>query len=324
MTEENAPAAGNAPDTASQAPAPPVPSSEEQKKMDDAAKKLNASVKRAAASVGSGAKALWGDPLVCTKHFDRLLDWMQSAFSPEMFLVISRLFARLGQVSLVVAAFVGAVFEFTTAIREESFYPLLYGSGFVLLLAVVQYTAYKFLDAGERLIASAPSVLTSPAFLRCVALVGEASALIVFFWYLTTAIKAETIDPFWVGLGLSILCEAISCVAIHLSLANIRIDPGASAGEEAIGISSFFAKALMRLVPILFGTGAALGTVALIISTVSQISSGDAAEQASYQARTIIASGLLPFVAYIAFASFCLGIDLLRAILHIPRIGRTA
>jgi hypothetical protein len=239
-----------------------------------------------------------------------------------MFLVISHLFARLGQASLVVAAIVGAIFATTTAIRAESLYPLLYGAGFVLLLAVVQYAAHKFLNAGERLIASAPSVLTSSAFLRCVALVGAASSILVFCGYLVFAIRAEAIDPFWIGLGLSILCVAIACVASHASLANIAIEANASAGEEAIGISSFFAKAFMRLVPILFGTGAALGTVALIISTVSQISSGEATEAAISQARTIVISGVLPFVAYIAFASFCLGIDLLRAILCIPKIAQ--
>ena len=116
------------------------------------------------------------------------------------------------------------------------------------------------------------------------------------------------------GLALWALCDAIAYIALHPSMVNIEVGAEVSAGEEAIGILSLAVKTIVRLVPMAFGIGAILGSIALIAATFTMIRSGDPTAALS-ALRLITTCVLLPFFSYILFAFYHLLIDLLRSIL---------
>jgi hypothetical protein len=97
-----------------------------------------------------------------------------------------------------------------------------------------------------------------------------------------------------------------------------------SAGEEALGILSFFAKALLRVVPIGFGVGTLVGAVGMAIGTFGVLFTGsDSLRHAALlpgkrPLDLIILCTCLPFMSYAFFAFYNLTIDVLRAILVLP------
>ena len=119
------------------------------------------------------------------------------------------------------------------------------------------------------------------------------------------------------GLGIWALLDSIAFTAIHPSLVNVSIEEDVRAGEEAIGILSYFAKAVLKIVPIAYGVGAILGSIALIISVISLFFGKNAAAGNSAVALIIVCT-CLPFLSYVAFMIYHLLIDLLRSILVIP------
>ena len=299
------------------------------------AKDAGAVFKKGAAKTGKGAKAIWADPLMFVKTMDRFLDWMRATFPPEWFEWASRGFSKMGHVGLFAAAFVGAFYYIMVAFTEKAVSPILYGFGFVLLLVIIQYSAHHFLNAGKKLIGASPSSLTSSAFIQCVALMAAILGALSFIAFTVMAIKFRVINPFFAGLGIWILCDAVAFVAIHPSLINITISEDASSGEEALGIMSFFAKTFMRLIPIVFGTGVVLGTCALLFHAFG-LEAGDfaprmvrlrgaagvpgaivAAIGLPQSGQAILRAALLPLGSYVIFSFYCLMVDLLRSILSL-------
>lgn len=291
------------------------------------AKDAGARLGKAGNALLRGMKAVFNDPLIGVRKLDALLEWTRASFSAEWFDIISRGAVKLGHIGLVAAGVVGLLFVIVYSVRTTDIAPVVGGFAFMLLLLVVQYTADKFINAGVTLINSSPSVLTSRAFLQCIALIAEISGLLFLIWRIGLAIKLKALAPFWVGLGGAVLCDSIAFVAIHPSLANTSVSESAGAGEEAIGILSFLVKTFMRLVPIAFGTGVLVGTLTLFGTTLKMmVQSGHGLEAgknaAIASAEIIVYAALLPLVAYVIFALFCLLVGLVRAVLSLNRNGR--
>jgi hypothetical protein len=300
--------------------------------------KAGKSVKGGAKRAGDGARAVWADPLMLVKRIDALLDWVHDALPAELFDVVSGWFSQVGYAGLFISAIVGIPYFLTRAIRLKSPAQLMYGAGFVLLLIIVQYAAHKFLGAVKTLTKSSPSRLTSKAFLRCVALISEMMGLLFLALLAVNAWQSWSFVPVFIGLGICVLCEALAYVAIHPSLVSVTISEDASAGEEAIGIISFFVKAFIRVIPLVFGTGVLVGTIALLLSIFNPSAADSEAivlfcripgmraifELLSITLRVpgaaalVLASALVPFVGYILFALYCLVVEVLRSILSLP------
>ena len=323
-----------------QIPAPKPDISETQEKAKAFLNKAGESVKSSAKRAGAGARAVWADPLMFVKRIDALLDWVHDALSEELFDIVSGWFSQLGYAGLVLSAVVGFVFYIVTAVRDKSFAMILYAGGFVLLLVIAQYAAHKFIGAVRTMTKSSPTRLTSRAFLRCVAVISEILGLLILARFAIVAWQDRSLVPILIGIGMCVLCEAIAFVAIHPALVSVSISEDASAGEEAIGIISFFVKAFVRVIPLVFGTGVLVGTLVLLFSIFDPSASNSEAiaffgqipgikETFGFLSYTlhlpgavalVLASALVPFVGYILFALYCLVIELLRSILSLPKL----
>jgi hypothetical protein len=254
------------------------------------------------------------EPKKTIGFIDRLLDWAKNTFPPESFESLSNWFAKYGHGGLVCAQVLSVVYFVIMAIVFRHWPWVFRGIGYAALLMILQYTADKFLSAGDTLIKSSPSRLSSEAFLNCLALIAEAVGIVV----LVASIAQRSWSQFIIGLGFWALCDAIAYIAINPELANIKVSKETAAGEEAIGILSFVVKAVVRIVPFAFGVGALVGSVAILVASIAVLFKGKAGVAASNPIHFVLLCALLPFASYVLFAVYHLIIDVLRAILVIP------
>ena len=243
---------------------------------------------------------------------DKLLGWAKEACPPESFESLSDWFAKYGHGGLVCAQVLTVLYWTIAAIGNRTPLWFFLGLAYCVLLIILQYTADKFLDAGDTLIRSSPSKLSSEAFLNCLALITVAAGV----GAVVIGLMTKSLPLFIQGLGFAAICLSVAYIALNPSLANIEVSKDTAAGEEAIGILSFAVKAVVRIVPFAFGLGAIIGSIALLMATFSVLRGPDAI--AGSPMKLVMVGASLPFASYILFTVYHLIIDVLRAILAIP------
>ncbi|MFC2146206.1 hypothetical protein ACFLRT_02465 [Acidobacteriota bacterium] len=248
------------------------------------------------------------------------MEVFRGLLTPNFLEFCIRWISRIGHLTIIVAAALGFLFALIFAIRTNSFTGFLYGIIWVLLIFVLQYTARKFLNAGETLIENNPTQLASQAFLDCfafLALIGGVVALII---HIIQAIQGAGVETFLMGLGMFVFLEFLALLAFNPKEVTIKIVKSNSAGQEAIGIITFFIKAFMRLIPIFFGVLVVVWTIMLFIAFIGLFGSapGNAWMRGNWYSIQILYAVLLPFIAYIIFVLLYLCIDVIKAILSIP------
>ncbi|OGV63188.1 MAG: hypothetical protein A2498_04500 [Lentisphaerae bacterium RIFOXYC12_FULL_60_16] len=259
------------------------------------------------------------EPYAVIRRIDRLLVWARTTFPPDKFDSVSAWAARSGHGGLIVAQILALIFFLVVAIKLENWVFILHGAGIAALLVILQYSAERFMNAGKSLIQASPSRMNSGAFLDCLALIVEVGGILMFIAFIMQARRLSSWSPFWTGLGVWALCDCVAYIALNPSMANTTVSSGGSAGDEAIGILSFFVKAIVCIVPLAFGIGAVIGSVALFIAIFSVI--GDINRiAAGQQALWLIGlCACLPFGTYLLFVLYHLAIDVIQAILAIPQ-----
>lgn len=281
--------------------------------------RFKAKVSSAARSAWKFAKSLRFDPLCITRWLERLVSWSKKNFPPEMFSKMASHCVKYGHAAIVAGAALSLLCFLIAAFRTGSFWLFLAGIGYAIALLVLQFTAEKFINAGDTLLKSSPSRLASSSFLDCAALIVEVTGIILFIVLASRGWISAV-----VGLGAWALCDVVAWVAIHPVMANIQIDPEASAGEEAIGIISFAVKTVVRVVPLAFGVGSVTGAAALLLATLKMLFTGGALTGATHALGLMLLAVCLPFASYLLFAFYHLTIDVLRAILVLPaKLDRT-
>lgn len=320
VKEEAAPEAPpNTPDCMPEEEPAEAKTSEAAGTEESGARKISEFSKTAAAKAGellgkSYRKASEYDPRTAPGIIDRFVNWIRNTFPPEMYNSISDWFTRHGHAGIVVAQILTVLYALIAVIvlKEGRRAEFAYGLGMAMVLFVLQYVSYKFLNAGKKLIETSPSRVGSTAFLDCTFLLLEIAGIVVFL-----SLCTKGLANFFIGLGIWAICDAIAFTALHPEMINISVAEDVRAGEEAIGIMSFFAKAIVRIVPIAFGVGAIVGTIALLMGLFPLMASGTIAP--CHNALTLISVCLcLPFASYVFFALYHLFIDVIRAILVLP------
>jgi hypothetical protein len=235
----------------------------------------------------------------------------------------------LGQILVLAGAALALIYGVVYAIKYDSFEIFLYGLASVLLLAVLQFVAKRLLEACASILKTSPTRIASIAVLECFALLLLLGAIGAFAQGIVSSIHAESILPIIPALLIVIVFTAAAGVALHPSLANVE-DAPTSAGEEAIGLFSFFAKTTLVLQPLLFCVYAAVGVIAVILSIFGQDTHFAEALFAFVPFDISVGTGgplgviiiatacLFPLFAYLSFLLYYLLIDVLRAILSIP------
>jgi hypothetical protein len=258
-----------------------------------------------------------------SKHlFDAFLDFVRVQFSVAFVESSAKLFATLGKMGLLAAMLLALLFAVLMTIKETPFNSvyLIEGAISFLVFAVLQYVGSRFYEAGERLNRSTSENLSSTAFLDCfalLALLSGAAGLIASIFFVIHGLYWA----FLAGLAGFVAAQFLAFIAIHPDLLNIKLVAEMRASEEALGILSFLAKAFLRLAPFVFGAGVVFGSALLLYACVEcMVSDPNTAWLnsliASYSLRY---AGAMPVIAYLAYLAVYLLLDVLRAILAIPK-----
>jgi len=249
------------------------------------------------------------------------LDAARASLKPDSFDSISRSVTSVGHWALLLLAVLGLVIQLISATQFGGS-EILWGLAWLVALPLLQYVAVQFMDATRSLVTNTATNLGSEAFLRCYALVaivaGVASVV-------TAIVQGFELGSFWVflsGLDVTVLWLATAWLALNPSLLGIRVNRQSSAGDEAIGVLSFFMKSLVRIVPIFYGATLLVAAVQAVVLLLGMI--GDDAEgirwavtYAQFGMPVVLTAVLAPFIAYVAFVLYFLVIDLMRSILRI-------
>ncbi len=252
----------------------------------------------------------------------KFIDTMRNVLSETLFEFLKKWLLILGNCGFYVASILALLIGIIAAIRMESFEAFITGLAYALGFFILQYVAVRFASAGDKLIENNKTSLSSAAFLDSMGLlfmIGGALALL-FNSYL--AIKLGSFSPFLNGLGAFVVLELFALLALNPRSITLDIVSETSAGQEAIGIITFFLKSFMKLVPIMFGVGIVVSTVLMFIHSFGLFKDGMGMSFAWMRVmgdfQSIASIALLPLIAFIIFVFVFLAIDIVRAILSIP------
>ncbi|MCR6655128.1 MAG: hypothetical protein NVV63_04775 [Opitutus sp.] len=271
------------------------------------------------------SSTLMGD--VVGSVLDRMARWLNPGFVER-----SLKFCRdTGHYAVLLGGALTLVYTIFAAVRFNSFGVFLLGLGLIAALAVGQFAAARFFGAAERTIVNTPSHASATGFLECVGLLTLLAAAAFLLGGLISAIQLGSIIALLPPLFFAVTLTYAGALALHPTLLNVTPGTG-SAGEEAIGVLSFFAKASLKLVPLFFLLLAVAGNIAILASffprgealagAMSALAPGLPVGMALPSGLTgsvlVLLACLTPIVAYALFLLQYLVIDVLRAVLAVP------
>jgi hypothetical protein len=269
--------------------------------------------------------------------FETLLDWLRAEFDAAFLEKTEKFFRACGWYGLLAAMFLVAVYATIMAVKTHSLAVIPWDLAVLLVLAVLQYAAGKFCDVLEQLNRTTSSTLSSTAYPDFCALLSLAIGLAFLIGSPLMAVSlamhlavgaAPTVVAGVVGFLFGLVLFLVFCysaiVAVNLGALNISIVPEVRAGEEAIGVSAFVLKALLRLVPVSFGASVIAGVLAMGYACYLAATATEDLGRllfptiAGYAQWTVIGFAALPVAAYLAFVFYCLMIEVCRAFLILP------
>lgn len=261
-------------------------------------------------------------PAATRRHpFDSLIDYFRPWRDVQRVDSIARFFRACGSYGLLVAIVLSVVFSVIMAFKADPVGSLLSGAIMLVVLVVLQYIAGKFCDALERLNLSTTGSLSSTVFPVGLSLMSKALGVAVLLSSIIVAVQISSYELLPLGIAVFLVLGYLSLVAMNPATLNFSIGAESSPAEEALGVMTYLAKALMRSVPVAFGAGVACGV--LLLGYACYLSFFDGGQMAAYlirgMARTgLIYSALLPLAAYLIFLLYSLLHDLCRAVLVLP------
>jgi hypothetical protein len=261
----------------------------------------------------------------------RILVKISGVLSPVLIESALAASKRLGHLAVLAGAALTVAYAVFAAIKYNSFMIFATGLGFVVALAVAQFAASRFLDAADTLIAGTPSRISSSAFLDCAGLLVLLLAVATLCSGIAGAIASRSIVPLLpaVVVGLALTC--FGAVSLHPNVVNVGTG-GGTAGEEAIGLLSFFFKSALKLVPLFFLLFSVVGSLTVLLSFFGEGGAFASMAQSLVNVLPLPASAstgltgsalvlvacLVPIFGYFVFLLQYLIIDVLRAVLAVP------
>ena len=252
----------------------------------------------------------------------RLLETVPGYLKAERFDRIADAATTAGHWGLLAVAVLGFVIELIgTGSHGGS--ALLWGVGWLVVLPLLQYVAVQFLGITRSMVTANATTLGSQAFLRCYALVALVAAIAALVGAVARGLDTGSVQVFLFGVAVTALWLATAWLALNPSLLGIRINRQSGAGEEAIGVLSFFVKSAVRIVPIFYGVTMVVAAIQAVVLLLRMIGASSTElmmiiTRAEFSAPVVVTAALSPFLAYIGFVLYFLVIDLMRGILSIP------
>jgi len=243
---------------------------------------------------------------------------------------------KFGHFAVLAGAVLGLILSVILAVRYHSAAVFFTGGlGFVVAVAVAQFSAQRFMSAGTKLIASSPNRLSSKSFLECVGLFAVLGAIGALLGGIVSSIQVNSLLPLVPAILLFAYLLYFAMTALHPEELNVNIAGETTAGQEAISLLSFFCKVGLKLAPLYFFLLAVAGAIFILLALFDNGQGGPAAGQTflamlplppmlsvlaqnSPGQMLVLVACLVPVLIYFFFLLYYLILDLLRAILAIP------
>ena len=199
------------------------------------------------------------------------------------------------------------------AIKCESMDFIWMGLGMLAASVLMNYIGSKVLSNIRGLYSKTVSKLRSNAILDCIALL----CVLLGIGALVLGFKVDMgIGGILGGILLMLIFLLVALTALSPAILAVELNETCSAGEELIGLLTFFMKNFLFVLPYLYIVG--LGYLLYIL--LFQL--GIQAEYSSIMVMMtppIIVFGLLPLMAYFLYLAYYFILDLCRAILSIGK-----
>lgn len=255
------------------------------------------------------------------KIIDRFLDYLKKASWSGRILKSEALCGSIGLYGIYFIGVMGFVFALCLPLKIPGFgfVPALLAGICVLLAAVfLNFAAYKMLPSLKLLIDGTPVRISSPAFFTVSAVFSGVVGLLVLASATVIAIQRGSFGSFVYGIFVFICAEYVMLLLLNPSVLKVEVVRNVSAGEEFIGILSFFMKAMLKLVPLIFAAAMLFGAyriVAMIFTSYVNFQQFYGDVRVLYNASMM---ALLPLSGYLLFLFYYFAIDLAKALLDIP------
>jgi hypothetical protein len=194
---------------------------------------------------------------------DGFLDRLRLQLNGHFVQSTTALFAQVGHYGLYLGMLLLLVFGMSVAVAASSPTAAFLAMAGVLLFAMLQYTAARFIDVLHRLNRSTPAVICSTALPDSVALLNMVAGLAALVGLAVVAVQSGKFLLLVPAVGVFILCQFVAVVCLNLHSVNLAVHEGVRAGQEAIGAIAFLAKLQLRVAPVAFGVGVGWGVIKL-------------------------------------------------------------
>lgn len=289
----------------------------------------SASPENSANSAGSAGETLrrsvrYGreNPLLAAEILNRIFSGIAGG-AEGRFDKIAAAATRIGHYTLLGTAALAAVFGLLISLRSLSLAPLLTGLVLAALLLFAQYLALRGFELLRGYIERNPSRLPGPALTEVVSALAVLAGLLSLLTGLFLTVNFYS--PVWLGSSALGVIGGYFTAAVLLAAPtrlNVSFDAALPAGEAVVELARTLLKAVVAVVPFMFGLGSAAMSLCMIWPTVSMLLfSLNSINTASFylQEGGLLFCAFSPILAYL-FVLICdFVIEVARGLLRLGR-----
>lgn len=263
----------------------------------------------------------WISDNFTAKIIDRFLEYLQQKSWSNRINKGEEICSRIGLYGIYFIGLAGFIFSLCLPLKISGFgfgYAILIGICVLLAAIFLNFAAYKMLPSLKLMIDGTPVRISSPAFFTVSAVLSGIFGLLVLAASSIMAVQRGDFGSFLYGLLVFVCAEYMMMLLLNPSLLKVDVVRNVSAGEEFIGILSFFMKAMLKLIPLIFAVSMLFGAyqiLAMLFTGYTNFAQFYGDVRSLY--NTAMAA-LLPLSGYLLFLFYYFAIDLAKALLAIP------
>lgn len=255
------------------------------------------------------------------KFIDRFLEYLQEKAWTSRINKLEELCSKIGLYGIYFIGIIGFIFALCLPLKIQGFsfgYSLLIGLGVILSAIFLNFAADKMLPSLKLLVEGTPVRISSPAFFTVSAVFSGILGLLVLIASSIIAIQRGDFGSFIYGVLVFACAEYMMLLLLNPSLLKVETVRNVSAGEEFIGILSFFMKAMLKLVPLIFAVSMLFGVYQILAMLFTGYTNFIHFYEDVRTMYGVAVIALLPLSGYLLFLFYYLTIDLAKALLAIP------
>lgn len=256
-----------------------------------------------------------------SEWIDKSFDWLKKKGFVNFFENNQKWFVKVGFYSVYIIALMAIVVSIVLPFKYSAIswaQSIILGIVAFISMFVVHYTAYKMLPALDLLIKNVKVQISSSAFLSVSCLFAGIFGIVAIIMGIILAINLSSFHILLAGVGVAIVCEYWMALLLSPAQLNVEVVKDTSAGEEFIGLLTFFMKGMLRLIPIIFGCAMVYALFLMITVLFTHYQYLEPLHLDLNYIVSVVSIGLLPLVGYLMFLGYYFTIDICRAILAIP------